>query len=64
MGSSAPSELLLDEVSERVDGAVERSGVFIHNNLEGMEGNITCKATSEDFEEDPEAIPQTLNRTT
>jgi hypothetical protein len=51
-------------VSERVDGAVEHNGVFNHNNLEGMEGNNTYKTTSEDFDEEPETIPQTLNGTT
>ena len=59
MGSSAPSELLLDEVSKRVDGALERSGVFNHNNLEGTEGNNT----SGDFEEEPETRTRTSNGT-
>jgi len=47
-------------VSERVDGALECNGIFNNNNLEGMEGNNT----SEDFEEEPKTIPQTLNGTT
>ena len=43
---------------------MERIGVFNHTNLEGMEGNNTRKTMSEDFEEEPETRPQTLNGTT
>ena len=61
VGSSAPSELRLDGVSERVDGALERNSVSNHNSLEGMKGNNTCKTSSKDFEEEPETRLQTLN---
>ncbi len=61
LGSSTPSENLLDEVIQRVDGALERIGVSNHNNLEEMEENNACKTLSEDFEEELETRPETPN---